>query len=222
MVSEKALKAVIFDMDGVILDSERALMEIWEEQARDYPMPGIREVYISVCGTTHETTGEIMRKAYGPQFPFEELDARVYALRDERYRNGLPLKPGVRELLEGLREENIQIALATSTQGDRARAQLEAVGLLSYFDVIISGEMVRHSKPDPEIFLLAIGQLNVPADQAAIIEDSYNGIRAAAQTGAEVIMVPDLKQPDEEIRRLYDHNFPSLFEVLEYVRIQKQ
>ncbi|MBQ9031251.1 MAG: HAD family phosphatase [Parasporobacterium sp.] len=218
MVSQKKLEAVVFDMDGVILDSERALMEIWEEVAEEISLPGIREVYIRCCGTTHETTGQILRDAYGPDFPFEELDAKVYALRDQRYRSGLPVKSGIRELLEGLRELGIRIALATSTEGDRAARQLEAVGLLSYFDLVISGEMVQRSKPDPEIFLLAIDQLDVPADQTMIIEDSFNGIRAAGRTGAEAVMVPDLKQPDEEIRRLCDYVFPSLLEVLAHVR----
>ena len=217
MVSQKKLKAVIFDMDGVILDSERTLLDFWEILADELHLSGIRDVYISVCGTTHQATGDMMRQVYGEDFPFEEMDARVYRMRDEAYQDGLPLKTGIRELLEFLKEHEIRIALATSTRRKRAAEQLEAVELLSYFDIFISGDMVTRSKPDPEIFNLAIEHLGISPDEAIIIEDSFNGVRAGQKTGAEVIMVPDLKQPDQEISQLYDHNFPSLLEVRDYI-----
>lgn len=218
MVSDKTLEAVIFDMDGVILDTERALLDIWLELAEEYPLPDIRNVYISVCGTTHEKTAQIMHEAYGEEFPFEELDHRAYTMRDIRYRDELPVKTGIRELLELLKENGIRTALATSTARERVTQQLGQVDLLSYFDLMITGDMVTHSKPDPEIFLKAIDLLQVSPDHAIIIEDSFNGVRAAAQTQAEVIMVPDLRQPDEEISQLYDWNYPSLLEVCGHIK----
>lgn len=214
---KQGLKAVIFDMDGVILDSERALMDEWEEVARERGLADILEVYVRVCGTTRKTTEEIMKEAYGQDFPFDELDRHVYAMRDKKYANGLPLKSGIRELLTALKEAGIPTALATSTHGKRARAQLEAVGLLPFFQVVVTGEMVTHSKPDPEIFLKAMELLGVSPESAVVIEDSFNGVRAGRRSGAEVLMVPDLKQPTEEIRENYDHLFPSLHEVREYL-----
>ena len=212
--NNETLQAVIFDMDGVIFDSEQAQMECWEALAETLELPGIRDVYISICGTTREETCRIMKEAYGADFPFEELNRKAYEMRDLRYADGLPLKEGIRELLDFLKENQIKIALATSTYGERARKELEDVGLLSYFDVLVTGEMAEKSKPDPEIFLKAIHLLGVPAASCMIIEDSMNGIRAAAKTGAEAVLVPDLKQPDAEIRELCDRIYPSLTALL--------
>ena len=217
MNRNKEIKAVIFDMDGVILDSERTLSDEWAELAKTVYLPDIRNVYISICGTTKKVTGEIMRKAYGSDFDFEYYNHLVYQMRDEKYKDGLPLKPGIRELLKMLKEKGIKTALATSTYRERARSQLMAVDLFSYFDKFISGEMVTKSKPDPEIFLMAMDALKEDPCGSIIIEDSYNGVRAAHSSGAETIMVPDLKAPDEEISRLCDHIFPSLNEVREYI-----
>lgn len=213
----KDLKAVIFDMDGVIVDSERALLVEWKKVADELGLPDIERVYISVCGTTREMTERMVKEAYGQDFPFDELDRKVYAMRDERYQDGLPLKSGIRELLSALKDNRIPVALATSTDGERARRQIDAVGLLPFFDILVTGDMVTRSKPDPEIFLIAIDKLQVPASGAVIIEDSFNGVRAGRNAGAEVIMVPDLRQPDDEIRGCYDHVFSDLHEVRRYL-----
>ena len=205
---KKDLKAVIFDMDGVIVDSERALLVEWKTVADELGLPNIEQVYISVCGTTREMTERMVKEAYGQDFPFDELDRKVYHMRDERYPNGLPLKSGIRELLTALKEHGILVALATSTDGERARRQI---------DILVTGDMVTRSKPDPEIFLIAIDKQQVPASSAVIIEDSFNGVRAGRNAGAEVIMVPDLKQPNDEIRGCYDHVFPDLHEVRKYL-----
>ena len=213
---ENKPQAVIFDMDGVILDSERVLLEGWKELAKEVPMPGIEEAYIRVCGTTMEATEQTMKEIYGADFPFEDMENRAIAIRDRLYPAGIPLKPGVRELLNLLREHQIPIALATSTAGDLARGKLETAGLWHYFDAAVTGEMVQHSKPDPEIFLLAMQQLGSDPKMSVIIEDSFNGIRAGHAAGAQVIMVPDLQQPDTEIFLLCDRIFPSLHEVRDY------
>lgn len=211
------LQAVIFDMDGVILDSERTLLEEWKVIARELGLRKIERVYISVCGTTMETTERIVKEAYGQDFPFKELTQRAYAMLEQKYKNGLPLKTGIRELLSALKEHGIRIALASSTERTQVIRHLETAGLLSFFDVLVTGDMVTRSKPDPEIFLKAIELLNVPASSCVIIEDSFNGVRAGRRSSAEVIMVPDLKAPNEEIAGEYDKIFPDLNEVREYL-----
>ena len=209
----KDLTTVIFDMDGVIFDSERAVMEEWLVIAQERGLKDMEKVYISVCGTTRPTTEAMMKEVYGQDFPFDELDRRAYHMRDVKYAGGLPLKPGIRELLDFLKEKKIHIALATSTNGERTRAQLEAVGLWQYFDTAVTGEMVTHSKPDPEIFLKAMEQAGAEPSDTVIIEDSFNGVKAGRSSGATVIMVPDLRQPDGEIEGMYDFALLSLNEV---------
>ena len=212
------LTTVVFDMDGVIFDSERTVMEEWFVIAKERGLEDMEKVYISVCGTTRPTTEAMMKQAYGRDFPFDELDRRAYHMRDLKYEKGLPLKPGIRELLSFLKENGIHIALATSTNGERTRVQMETVGLWQYFDTVVTGEMVTHSKPDPEIFLKAIARSGAQPSQSIIIEDSFNGVKAGRSSGALVIMVPDLRQPDEELEGMYDYVFPDLKAVKDFIQ----
>ena len=132
--------------------------------------------------------------------------------------NLLPVKKGARELLEYLKNDNVPVALASSTITGRVRNELTAAGLIDYFDVIVGGDMVNKSKPEPDIFLHAADKLRIPAKDCCIIEDSFNGVRAAHASGAFVIMVPDLVQPTEEIALLADMILPSLTDVGKYLK----
>ena len=209
------MQAVIFDMDGVIFDTEHLAMSLWIQAADELGIPGIAELYPSVIGTTMARTHEILAEHYGVSFPREEFDRRVRDLYHEHYdREGLPVKPGVPELLCSLAANHVPLALASSTHSDLVRRELRDAGFLDYFDVVIGGDMVTHSKPHPEIFLRAANALNAAPEDCYVIEDSFNGIRAAAAAGTHPLMVPDMLQPTEEIRSLAEHVFPSLYEVL--------
>ena len=214
----RSFQAVIFDMDGVIFDTEHLAMSLWIQAADELGIPGIAEVYPSVIGTTTIRTHEILAEHYGASFPREEFDRRVRELYHEYYdREGLPVKPGAPELLSSLTANHIPLALASSTHSDLVRRELRDAGFLDYFDVVIGGDMVTHSKPHPEIFLLAANALNAAPENCYVIEDSFNGIRAAAAAGVHPLMVPDMLQPTEEIRSLAERVFPSLFEVLSFL-----
>lgn len=141
------------------------------------------------------------------------------ALFQERLERELPIKKGVRELLEYLKEKQIKTAIASSTKGPLVRKHLERTGLSGYFQEIVSGDMVEKSKPEPDIYLKACEAVGVLPENAMGIEDSFNGIRAVAAAGMTAVMVPDMVQPDEEIRQIYDYCVQDLLEVKELIEL---
>ena len=156
---------------------------------------------------------------YGPDVPYDELNEKKRALFKQLFDTGLvAVKPGTRELLAYLKDNGIKTALASSTSSASVLREIVGAGLEKYFDQIVCGDMVERSKPAPDIWLEALRRLGVDAADAAAIEDSFNGVRSAKAAGLYTIMVPDLVQPDDEIRALADQVFPSLKEVLEFIR----
>lgn len=211
-------KAVVFDMDGVIFDSERAVMQCWKEVASRHNIPDIEKAILACTGTTMVRTREIMLNLYGADFPYDEYARESSAIFHSRYDGGrLPMKPGVKELLTFLKEHDKKIALASSTRQQVVTDELRDAGVIEYFDRIICGDMVSRSKPAPNIFLKACEELNISPSDSYAIEDSYNGIRAAHAGGLHPIMVPDLLPADEEMQSLAEIVLPSLTSVMEYL-----
>ena len=210
--------AVVFDMDGVIFDSERAVMQCWKEVASRHNIPDIEKAILACTGTTMVRTREIMLNLYGADFPYDEYARESSAIFHSRYDGGrLPMKPGVKELLTFLKERGKKIALASSTRQQVVTDELRDAGIIEYFDRIICGDMVSRSKPAPDIFLKACEELNVSPSNSYAIEDSYNGIRAAHAGGLHPIMVPDLLPADEEMQSLAEIVLPNLTSVIEYL-----
>ena len=211
-------KAVVFDMDGVIFDSERAVMQCWKEVASRHNIPDIEKAILACTGTTMVRTREILLNLYGAEYPYDEYARESSALFHSRYDGGrLPMKPGVKELLTFLKEHDKKIALASSTRQQVVTDELRDAGVIEYFDRIICGDMVSRSKPAPDIFLKACEELNISPSDSYAIEDSYNGIRAAHAGGLHPIMVPDLLPADEEMQSLAEIVLPSLTSVMEYL-----
>lgn len=211
-------KAVVFDMDGVIFDSERAVMQCWKEVASRHNIPDIEKAILACTGTTMVRTREIMLNLYGADFPYDEYARESSAIFHSRYDDRrLPMKPGVKELLTFLKEHDKKIALASSTRQQVVTDELRDAGIIEYFDRIICGDMVSRSKPAPDIFLKACEELNISPLDSYAIEDSYNGIRAAHAGGLHPIMVPDLLPADEEMQSLAEIVLPSLTSVMEYL-----
>lgn len=211
-------KAVVFDMDGVIFDSERAVMQCWKEVASRHNIPNIEKAILACTGTTMVRTREIMLNLYGADFPYDEYARESSVIFHSRYDGGrLPMKQGVKELLTFLKERGKKIALASSTRQQVVTDELCDAGIIEYFDRIICGDMVSRSKPAPDIFLKACEALNISPSDSYAIEDSYNGIRAAHAGGLHPIMVPDLLPADEEMQSLAEIVLPSLTSVMEYL-----
>ncbi len=204
-------QAVLFDMDGVIFDSECKVIECWKAVADKYGLQDIEKPCRDSLGSTREKTGEIMRAFYGADFPYEKYNDEKSALFHERYGNGrLPKKRGIEELLQFLREHQVKTAVASSTRREVVCRQLADGGLLPYFDAVICGDEVTHSKPHPEIFQRACEALGVAPEHAVGIEDSYNGIRALHAAKVSAFMVPDLMEPTDEMRTLSAAVLPDL------------
>ena len=214
----KDFDAVVFDMDGVIFDSERAVMDCWLTLAEKYGIKDLEGPYLACTGTTMARTREIMMEAYGKDFPYDTYAKEASRMYHERYDGGrLPMKPGVSEILDFLKNAGKKIALASSTRRQTVVNQLRDAGILDYFDEVISGDMVTRSKPEPDIFLLACEKIHVSPERAYAIEDSYHGIRAAKAGGLRPVMVPDLLPANEEMKEISEAVLPDLNEVTAYL-----
>ena len=212
-------KAVVFDMDGVIFDSERLVLECWAEIAQKKGIKCMDEVFHQCIGTNMIKTKEILLENYGEDFPFDEFRTEASILFHSRYDNGrLPMKTGIKELLVYLKEQGVKIGLASSTRYEVVHQQLKDAGILSYFQTLTCGDMVKQSKPEPEIFLKACESLFIKPEEALAIEDSFNGIRSAYRAGMLPIMVPDMIAPNEEMEQLAGKIFTDLVEVKEWLQ----
>lgn len=211
-------KAVIFDMDGVLFNTEYIVSLAWSEVAKKRKIEEIELVLNSCIGRSYEDTRLVFSNHYGENFDFEGFreDARVL-FNAYIEREGLPVKEGVYELLSYLKEEGYKIGLASSTKKENILSHLKEANITSYFDVVIGGDMVKHSKPHPEIYKKAYEALEVTPEETFCIEDSLNGIKSGYAAGLKVIMVPDLIMPTEEIMPLLHKKCNSLLEVKAYL-----
>lgn len=223
-MAEQAVKNVIFDMDGVIFDTERVYIECCIEAAKALPVPEeqVYETCVKCTGTNEFQTMEFFHRDFSPFL----TEAECQTLRDEsvrffkkRYAEKLiPMKAGVVELLDFLKERGVRTGLASSTRKDIVERELADAGILHYFESVTGGDVVKISKPNPEIYLIACDKMQVSPQECFAIEDSFNGIRAANAAGMRPIMVPDLIQPTDEIRQMAETVCSDLFGVIDYLR----
>lgn len=215
---QKEFKAVVFDMDGIIFDSERLVIECWKEVADKYGIVDIEKACEACLGVNATETREIFKSFYGQAFPYDEYKKEMSELFHSRYDGGrLPTKVGVKELLRFLKEQDKMVGLASSTRKAVVVQELTDAGLIEYFDVVVGGDMVTRSKPQPDIFLKACEELGVLPEEAFAIEDSYNGIRAAAAGNLRPLMVPDLMPVTEEMQKLTECVFETLLDVKKFL-----
>ncbi|MCR4696689.1 MAG: HAD family phosphatase [Lachnospiraceae bacterium] len=212
-------KAVIFDMDGVIFDSERIIIELWEEFGEKNNIPHMHDVTIRCVGLNDKATEEVFKEVYGDDYDYRRFQKIISKQYHEMADGGkLPMMIGVREILDYLKDNGYKIALASSTRTEVVTNQLKAANIYEYFDKVVCGDTVTHSKPHPEIFLKAADQLGVDITKVYIIEDSFNGIRAAHAAGAMPIMVPDMIEPDDEMRENAFKILNNLLEVIDFLK----
>ena len=211
-------KAVIFDMDGVIFDTEKVYLDIWIEVFEKYGYKMTKELYVNVMGTGRKNVIKTFLENFGDDLPiekmYEEKDNQLFYIIENQ---GIPLKEGVKELFSMLKEKNYKIALATSAKRERVEKQIKDKWLKESFDAIVCGDDVEKGKPSPDIFLKAAKEIDVEPENCFVVEDSPAGIKAAFSGGMKGIHMEDLKAADEDILKYCEKNFKNLQEIKEYL-----
>lgn len=215
----KPIEGVIFDMDGLILDSEKVVQRSWQDVGVTMGYPHMGEEIYHTIGFNRDRRKVYFKQVYGEDFPYEEFREKVVSRFTQiEEEEGIGIKAGAGELMEFLNQRNILMALATSSSSDHAVGQLKRAGLYRYFDGFVFGNMVNRSKPNPEIYLRACAQIGVDPDKALALEDAPAGVESAWAAGLRVIMVPDLVQPDQETRKKTWYVEPSLHHVIDVIK----
>lgn len=208
------VKAVIFDMDGLILDTEKLLVKYWCAAANEAGFPMQRQHALNIRSLARKFAIPYLQGIFGENFDYAAIRARRMELMSQALeRDGLQLKRGVRELLDFLNKSGIPAAVATATDFQRTKDYLTREEIFDRFDKIVCAAMVENGKPKPDIYLYAAQQLGLAAGECMALEDSPNGVRSAAAAGCITVMVPDLTQPDDEIRALIYAKAESLSDV---------
>ena len=212
--------ALIFDMDGLLLDTERVDRKAFEDACRDagWRSPAMN-VYEDSIGVTGPDIEMILRNGYGPEFPWEAVST-IWRRRRLDHMENRPadVKPGAVELLTYAEKTHMPCGLATSTRSGLTATKLALSGLDKYFPVLVTGDDVRRGKPDPEAYVTAAGRLGYHPKRCWAVEDSANGVRSALAAGCHVFQVPDLVAPSPDVRRLGHEVAETLHDVLEAMR----
>lgn len=205
------LEGVIFDMDGLLLDSEQIAYDIGRQVSLDLGIPWTREIALQMVGLNAREHEILLKGAFGQDYPLEAHRAEF----GRRYEaviaaGGIPLKPGVHALFDALDAAGLPRGVATSTRRSRALPKLESVGLLVRITTVVAGDEVPRGKPAPDIYLAAAARLAVRPEACLALEDSNAGVRAALAAGMRVVMIPDLLAPADDIRAAAIPVVPSL------------
>lgn len=212
------LKAVIFDMDGLMLDSERETFIAFQEILIKYNETMDLDFYKTMLGKPERDNIPRLQKKY-PTIDIEHLIKETYLHLEQKFSDEcIPLKKGLIDLLEFLKDHNIKTMIATSSLRVRLNRIIKQAKIEKYFNDTISGDEVKYGKPNPEIFVTACNRLNVDIKEAIVLEDSMAGICAASDGGIPVICVPDLMQPTKEYRERTLSIQTDLHGVIEYIK----
>ena len=196
------IKAILFDMDGTLIDSERLNLEFMIQTCKEFGFDVDPADILSLRSNDPETCNRVYRNKYGDSFDFYEIrERRRELMRNHIAENGLPVKPGVYELMAHLKSIDVKTAVVTSTQYDRAMNYMKMIGLDTELDSVISAHMVKNGKPAPDVYLYASKIIGESPCDCLAVEDSPNGVRSAHAAGCKVAVVPDLTPPDDMMRR---------------------
>lgn len=213
------IKAIIFDMDGLMIDSERVTFECYQEILKGMNLTMDEEFYKTLLGKPLKGIYQRFYDVYGNDFPIEDVIKDVHALMAQRFETeGVPVKTGLKSLLEYLKANNYKTIVATSSNRDRVDTILAQAQITDYFDDSICGDEVTKGKPNPEVFLKSCQKLDVNVDEAIVLEDSEAGIQASYDAGIKVICIPDMKYPEKQYEEKTFKIFKDLNDVTNYLK----
>ncbi|MBQ4371118.1 MAG: HAD family phosphatase [Firmicutes bacterium] len=216
----KAPRAVIFDMDGTLIDSERLLIDTWRITAEKHGFDYLHFVEVlKLCiGLRNDETSKVFEREYGPEFDYRAYGEETIEIFLQRVLDGeAGIKPGAFYILEGLRLRGVPIALGTSTRTVRVEPRVRVSGMEGYFDAVVCGDMVSRSKPEPDIFLKAAERLGVSPEKCLVVEDSNAGAEAAFRAGMRVILVPDVLEPSPKNKERAERVCEDLFGAADHI-----
>ena len=215
-------KACIFDMDGLLIDNEPLNKRSWQASVRGLGYELDDEKYIQLLGMRMHECEQLLLHWFGSGFPLDKFRRYMFERRETILKEeGVRLKTGAVEFIEYLVANNIACALATSSTIPEVKKYLQNTDLLSRFEVIVTAEDIRKSKPNPEIYLLTCKRLAISPVDAYVFEDSIKGMQAAFASGCKAVMIPDLIPPTPEIKRKAYKIYPTLFDAFEIFQDQK-
>lgn len=213
------VKGVIFDMDGTMFDTERLLTIAWHQSAIEMGVSISAELMDACRGKSIEAIGTLLRAEFGEVFDYDKIcmiKNRIY--HEMIQKDGVPVKKGLRELLEFLKEQGIPAAVATSTSRNSAEITLKTAGVYEEFGAYMYGDMLKVSKPEPDIFLEAAKALGQKPEDCVVIEDSISGVLAGKAAGGYVIYIPDMMKIPEEVKEGITAQMSDLSCVIEWIQ----
>lgn len=217
------MEAVLFDLDGLLADTEIISLKVYQELLEDFGIPFTEETYSrEYSGHREEENVQRFLDTYDLPWNFDQTLDKVYELEARILAKGVNLKKGAKNLLAFLQREGIPIALTTSSVESRARMILDSNGILSLFDHLVFAKDVKRSKPYPDIFLKACSDLNVLPENCLVLEDSEAGIETAYRAGIPVVCIPDLKMPAQSFLNKTEQVFQDLDAVRDYLESKKE
>lgn len=215
------IKGVVFDMDGVILDSEKYYVRFWSEAGKACGYPFETKHALAIRSMARPYAIEKLKSFFGDDFDYDTVrNKRIELMNDYVSENGIETKPYAEYILKYLKENGYKTALATATPADRAKDYLSRAGLVRYFDEIVSAHMVKRGKPEPDIYEYACKKTGLKPEECIAVEDSPNGALSALNAGCVTIIIPDMDKPEGEIvNRVYkvEKDLKSLAETIEKI-----
>tara|TARA_Y100000994_G_scaffold242081_1_gene238616 strand:+ start:122 stop:784 length:663 start_codon:yes stop_codon:yes gene_type:complete len=210
--------AVIFDLDGTLIDSEPVFKAVAKIAANEFDKCFTDELYLALIGLPGVEVANGILDAFGHDFPLQDFRTSFETHWHEHVtNNGIDIKRGAADLVSRLKKHSIPYAIATSTPHERAWESLRRANFNDSFDTLIGGDQIDNGKPAPDIYLKAANTIDTQATNCIALEDSKVGVRSAAAAGMHTIMIPDIKAPDEETINLTDNIFDSLDEASSYI-----
>lgn len=212
-----AIKAVIFDMDGLMFDTERLWINSVNATNKEYGYTVSEKFIIDCIGLRRDKIDLMLKEKYGQNFDADEFRRlNKFFMKKEIEESGLKIKKGLKELVEYLKANGYKLAIASSSKMERVQERFSQSGFSSDpFEVIVSGDMVKEPKPNPEIYNKCLNKLNIKADEAIALEDSESGLLSAINAGIKVVHIPDIKMPSDETLKQAYRQFSSLDKVID-------